>query len=234
MSILKPIDAALKQVYLHSPLARPAMAARLHKAWWYARFRRWRRDQAETWVAFKPALYERLADSEQLRDALDFLEFGVYHGESMACWTRLNPHPESRFFGFDSFTGLPEAWGTRAKGHFSRDGQPPRFTDPRVTFVAGLFQETLPRFLLETPLSRRKVIHLDADLYSSTLFVLLHLAPVLRANDLLIFDEFHCVVDEFRAFINFLEAYPLPHRVVARSPDWVQTVIRLEAGRPAF
>ena len=38
--------------------------------------------------------------------AIDYLEFGVFQGESLRSWTQIDSHPESRFYGFDSFKGL--------------------------------------------------------------------------------------------------------------------------------
>ena len=44
--------------------------------------------------------------------ALSYLEFGVWRGESLELWSHINTNPASRFYGFDSFEGLPEylAW----------------------------------------------------------------------------------------------------------------------------
>ena len=63
-----------------------------------------------------------------LKDApIDYLEFGVADGASLRSWCALNQRPESRFFGFDTFTGLPEDWAAdHPKGTFNRDGIPPR------------------------------------------------------------------------------------------------------------
>ena len=135
-----------------------------------------------------------------------FLEFGVWKGESISHFSGLLTSPGSRLFGFDSFEGLPEEWRGMKAGHFSTGGVPPASDDPRVTFVKGWFQESLPPRMQElASLARDRVVlvHLDADLYSSTLFVLYTLTQHIR--------EFHFICDEFsghelRALYNFQQA----------------------------
>ena len=54
--------------------------------------------------------------------------------------------------------------------------------DQRHRFYQGLFQQTLPGFISthSHDLNKRLVIHMDADLFSSTLYVLTSLAPFLK------------------------------------------------------
>jgi hypothetical protein len=57
-------------------------------------------------------MYEEIAPT----GPIDYLEFGVWEGESILYWAWSNRHDESRFFGFDTFTGLPENWGRSPAG----------------------------------------------------------------------------------------------------------------------
>jgi hypothetical protein len=66
----------------------------------------------------------------------------------------------------------------------------------------------LQPFLKNFANDQPKLILLDADLYSSTLFVLTTLAPFLRQGDLLVFDEFNSPRHEFRALCDFTRSYP--------------------------
>ena len=47
---------------------------------------------------------------------------------------------------------------------------------------------------------------MDADLYSSTIFVLIHLAPHLKVGDVILFDEYRDLKHEFKALMDFTDA----------------------------
>lgn len=153
-------------------------------------------------------LYRWLYANEIKDTRIDYFEFGVADAETFYFWLDNIHHPDSRFYGFDTFTGLPENWGTMPKGSFSMNGQIPEVTDNRGTLYKGLFQETLWPFLQEYKSGRKKVILLDADLYSSTLYVLTTMAHHLNNDDLIIFDEFFAPRHEFLAYQNFSQAFP--------------------------
>ncbi|MBS1664307.1 MAG: hypothetical protein JST68_24895 [Bacteroidetes bacterium] len=152
-------------------------------------------------------LYQYLID-QFIRDLpTTYIEMGVADGETFHWWLAQLSHPDSRFYGFDTFEGLPEDWGSNKKGSFSNQGAVPVFDDKRYQLYKGLFQETLPRFLKTYSNLQKKIILLDADLYSSTLFTLTSLARHLRTDDILIFDEFFAPQHEFRAWQDFQQAY---------------------------
>ena len=169
---------------------------------------------------------------EQCQGPITYLEFGVHHGESLRWWVDGNTHPESRFAGFDSFEGLPEDWNASyRKGHFSTGRTPPAIDDPRCSFQVGWFQDTLPRFLNAKTFGARTVVHLDADLHSSTLLVLFALAPILKKGDVLIFDDFTDTLHVFRAWAEFLAAYPLQVRPVGKNRRMRVVAVEIENPR---
>ena len=142
-----------------------------------------------------------------------YLEFGVYYGRTMRSWCSLLTNPETLFHGFDSFEGLPEAWDAeRPKGTFHMRGRLPVFDDPRVRLHRGWFEETLPSFAL--PAHERLVLHMDADLYSSTKFVLDTLRAQIERGTLIVFDQFCDRHHELRAFSDFLGETGMTFRFV--------------------
>jgi hypothetical protein len=171
-------------------------------------------------------LYNYLIESEKL-DRIDYLEFGVAQGRSFIWWADHISSPEARFYGFDTFTGLPDDWGGFKKGEMSADGKFPKADDSRCTCFAGLFQETLPVFLRTYDPLHRKIIHMDADLYSSTLFVLTSMAPFLEKGDIIIFDEFNVPLSEFRAFSDFSDAYGIGFELLASYNNYFQTAFKV-------
>ena len=160
-------------------------------------------------------LYQFLLEQENLKNRIiDYLEFGVYRGASLKWWVDNNKNPESRFFGFDTFHGLPESWGSNPRGTYSAHGRLPQIQDNRCYYEAGFFKDTLYKFLEKYALDRKMIVHLDADLYSSTLYVLTAINFKLKKGDIIIFDEFTDVIHEFRAFYEFKLAYNFRYKVL--------------------
>jgi len=71
------------------------------------------------------------------------------------------------------------------------------------------------------------VLHLDADLVTSTLFVLTTLARVLKRGDILFFDEFSCPLDEYRAFDEFVHSYYLKYELLGAVQGYTRVGIKI-------
>ena len=178
----------------------------------------------------REAMYAHLQHVVLNHTPIDYIEFGVANGDSLRSWCALNPHPDSRFFGFDSFLGLPEDWySERPKGTFSQNGVPPKITDPRVQFHVGFFQDSLPAFVDSYRPLNRVVLHNDSDLYSSTLYALTAAEKITAAGAVVIFDEFWDALHEYRALMDYSAAYRRPFRIIAATLRFSQVAIMLSA-----
>lgn len=173
-------------------------------------------------------LHEFVINKEIKEEAIDYLEFGVATGGSFKWWTERIQNPNARFYGFDTFTGLPEDWGPFKKGDMSNGNEPPVISGNRHSFYQGVFQDTLFDFLKNYKSDRKKVIHLDADLYSSTLFVLTSLSPYLRKGDILFFDEFNVPLHEYKAFKEWSESFYIECTVLGEVNNYYQVAMRVE------
>jgi len=216
----------------HLNLERPAIGLTAVASWF--RFARWRRmhpveQPADGRRRDRGWLYQSIIQKERLdAEPIDFWEFGVFRGESLFDWLNKISHPESCFWGFDTFTGLPERWrATEPEGAFNVYGIIPETNDPRCRFQVGLFQETLVPFASRHDFSRRLVIHLDADLYSSTLFVLTTLARYFKHGDIVFFDNFICSTDEFRAFEDFVKAFRVKYEVLGAVQEYLRVCVKI-------
>ena len=151
-------------------------------------------------------MYEWLNREWLKGEAVEYLEFGVFKGESLRAWCQLNQNAQSRFVGFDSFDGLPEDWlPKKLAGTFRTE--PPAIDDARCRLVKGLFQDSLYPFLEDFRPRARMVVHIDSDLYSSALFCLAALDRWLVPGSLLLFDEFWDLEHEFAAFADWSRAF---------------------------
>lgn len=172
-------------------------------------------------ISSNKSIFQYIVKSYDLyQQPINYLEFGVFRGESIKWWINNNSHPDSRFWGFDTFTGFPQPWGTLPIGTCDVGGEIPNVQDNRCEFIKGTFQETLPSFLLSFESQNRLIVTLDADLYSSTLYVLNQITPFLKVEDILIFDEFFSIRyphdGEFRAFLDYLTIAELSYMPIAK------------------
>ena len=169
-----------------------------------------------------PDLPDRISMHEYLStqfinpdEKIHFLEFGVFKGTTYTIWVNGNKNPQSKFAGFDTFSGLPEDWGSEKKGSYSAEGKLPAIDDPRSEFQVGLIQDTLPGYVKKISKTDKKVIHIDVDLYNASLVTLVYLQPVLQKNDVIIFDDFFTftkTTHEFKAFCDFFDLFKMEYK----------------------
>ncbi len=151
----------------------------------------------------------------ELRPTGTALEFGVAEGHTLRLIAETMP-----VIGFDSFAGLPERWrdGFEA-GTFACE--PPDV--PGAQLVAGLFADTLPIWSMQT-LPHIGLMHIDCDLYSSTVTVLTHLEAILRLDKpFVVFDEYHgypgCEEHEMKAWREFADRTGITWTVIGHGVE---------------
>lgn len=177
-------------------------------------------------------LYQFLLEHYQLENKkMIYLEYGVASGESFKWWLENNKNQSSRFYGFDTFEGLPESWGGfYNKGDMSHEI--PNINDNRGNFIKGLFQDTLPSFINnekgQLNENTLKVIHLDADLYSATIFTLSQLYPYIKKGDIILFDEFNVAMHEFKAYLEFTSNYYVKLKPVVAVNNFYQVAFEVQ------
>ncbi|MFN2457924.1 MAG: TylF/MycF/NovP-related O-methyltransferase [Chitinophagaceae bacterium] len=185
----------------------------------------------ETWdYNRRYLLYDAITVQQRLTELpLDYFEFGVAGGHSFKWWLNKNKNEESRFFGFDTFEGLPEKWGAFEKGSMSYELESLNIHDSRATFYKGLFQKTLIPFLDGYSSTNKKLIHLDADLFSSTIFTLSQLYRFLKEGDILFFDEFAVPQHEFLAFKIFTESFYVNYDVIGAANNYLFVAVKIKS-----
>lgn len=61
---------------------------------------------------------------------------------------------------------------------------------------------------------QRLVVHLDADLFSASLFVSSTLDPIMRPGTVIIINNFNSVLGTFRAFSDYIEAFQRDYTIL--------------------
>jgi len=166
-------------------------------------------------------MYKWVFEKENLSlTPINYIEFGVAAGQSFRWFVQANTNPDSRFHGFDTFTGLPEDFGSYKKGGFNTNNEVPAISDSRAKFYQGLFQQTVPGFLPTLNKTQRNVVMMDADLYSASLYALTAIASFLKKDDIIFFDEFAVPTHEFKAFYDFTSSYYINFELIAAANNY--------------
>lgn len=184
----------------------------------YMKLGRWMADnqfRINPRVCDRDAVFEAVAKRISDKQVL-YLEFGVFKGASMRYWANSLKHPKTQLHGFDSFEGLPEDFdndgGPYVKGTFDLEGVVPHIDDSRVRFFRGWFDKVLPNYTVTE--HEVLVLTMDADLYSSTIYVLRHLRQY-KPGTFIYFDDMSRPDHEPRAFVEFMRESAAKFRVVS-------------------
>jgi len=145
------------------------------------------------------------------------VECGVFHGRSLRYLAQQLPNEP--IHGFDSFAGLPEDWlPGESAGSYSTEGRLPNVA-ANVSLHAGWFRDSLPAFVAAHPDETIRLLHVDCDLYQSTVDVFATLGDRLRAGSVIVFDDYlgypNAEQHEFRAFAEYCAAHGLRFRYLA-------------------
>ncbi len=146
----------------------------------------------------------RVGCSNQAKDPISYVEFGVLEGYSIKWFSSNNTHINSTFVGLDSFVGLPSDWDGIPAGTLNVGGVIPTTKDNRVAFLKGWFWDTSSVLLRHLKKSNSLIVNFDADLYSSTLYALTEIDQ-LKKSYIAIFDEF--AGHESRALYNYAQSH---------------------------
>lgn len=161
----------------------------------------------------------------------DYLEFGVSWGNTFIAAFRSAQRcglKSMRFYGFDSFAGLPQIQGVDAQGdceyhkgqyacnlaEFQRRVSQEGVDFSRVKLVPGWYDDVLnDKTKQELQIKKAAVIWIDCDLYESTVPALNFITDYVQDGTIICFDDWFCFKGdpnrgEQRAFKEWLARNP--------------------------
>lgn len=164
------------------------------------------------------------------RDQGLYCEFGVWEGRST---NFLSSHMKTTLYAFDSFEGLPERWfDVFDRGHFKVERIPA--VRENVRLVKGYFDDTLPGFVKEHP-EKVAFLHIDCDLYSSTVSIFKHLGNQIGPGTVMVFDEWYNYPGwqegEYKALLEFVRERGLGFEYIVYNRHDAQVTVRITQGR---
>jgi hypothetical protein len=130
--------------------------------------------------------------------------------------------------GFDSFEGIQEHWNGNPIGAFAQKKMPK--VPDNVEFHVGYFDATLPGFL-KSNAETIAFLHVDCDLYSSTVTIFDFLGDRLVPGSIILFDEYYNFhrwqQHEFKAFQEFVAKSGLTYEYIAYSVTGQQVAVKI-------
>lgn len=158
-------------------------------------------------VATREQLWTRMLACLTADTKVTVFEFGVAYGYATRWWLSRSSLID-KWYGYDTFTGLPRAWRHFAAGAFDANGKPPEIADSRIEWIIGKVENTFAATRVQARSSRdtirRQCVFLfDLDLYAPTAHVAEQVFPQLQEGDLLYFDE-AAFPDERRVLLEHL------------------------------
>jgi O-methyltransferase len=156
-----------------------------------------------------------------------YFEFGCHSGRTFSAAARAARFlggGNFEFYAFDSFEGLPDVTsnedGIFTKGEFSTSKsdfmkvveKSSGISLSESSIIKGFYDDSLT-LSLQQKLPKIGILHIDVDLYSSTVSVLNFVKPLICPGTVILFDDWYCfppskVLGEKKAFIEFLAKYP--------------------------
>jgi len=135
-----------------------------------------------------------------------YFEFGCHSGRTFSAAVRAARYlkmKDAQFFAFDSFQGLPEI--NHAEDGYFKSGTFATGVDEfvrlvrrlsclnldRKNIIEGFYEKSLSPGL-QANMPKAGVIHIDVDLYSSTVEVLKFIKPLMVVGTVLLFDDYYC------------------------------------------
>lgn len=136
----------------------------------------------------------------------DYLEFGVFKGESFArAYNRFQSKKEAiqrRYFAVDSFEGLPASEEQNKPEHYT-EGEYAASEDvfknnlkkhaidlSKVICVPGFYDQTLNRATKEKyEIEKASVVYIDVDLYESAVPVFNFLTDIVQTGTIIVIDD---------------------------------------------
>lgn len=170
-------------------------------------------------------LYKR----KKLAHKGDYYEFGVFKGYTLLYTYKLalkHGFTKMRFFGFDSFCGLPKISNyndtreffqgeyfytlEKVKNNIIQHGG----NIDKFYLIQGFYSDSLKKSIIKKyRMGKIAVVNIDCDLYESTKDVLEFIKDLLMPGSIVIFDDWNISsnnnsMGERRAFKEFMNKYP--------------------------